>query len=167
VNGFDSANQGRTAIYLGNPGAISLENSAAPLNQRGGIYLFLRLMADRYGDGILKDIVQSRCAGRACLQDVTKKDFYDLFAEFLAALYLSGRGITADPRFNYTSINVDDFGTLVPIVQAAGGGLAHGRIRRTAGDFYIFTGALGADSRFDFTDSTKTARLRNVIVRVQ
>ncbi|MDH4037597.1 MAG: hypothetical protein OEX18_04705 [Candidatus Krumholzibacteria bacterium] len=167
LNSLDVDNQKRTAIYMGNPGAISLEHNTAPLSQRGGIYLFLRLMADRYGTDILKEIVQSRCAGRACVQEVTGRDFYDLVAEFLAALYLSDRGVTADPRFNYTSIDLADFGTLVTPLRAAGGGLVAGDIRKSSGDFYMFTGALNTESRFTFTDEIGNARLRNVIVRVQ
>jgi hypothetical protein len=40
---------------------------------------------------ILKSIVQSKCSGRACIQNVTGMAFYDVFAEFLAAQYPSGR----------------------------------------------------------------------------
>jgi hypothetical protein len=166
LNGRDTDNKKRTAIYMGNPGAISLEHNTAPLNQRGGIYLFLRLMADRYGEDILKKIVQSKCAGRACVQSVTGEDFYDLVAEFLAALYLSGRGITADPRFNYTSISIGDFGTLTVPQYGAGGGLVAGDIRKSSGDFYLFA-PVTAESRFTFNDEIGNARLRNVIVRVQ
>ncbi|HEU4365862.1 MAG TPA: hypothetical protein VFT13_10425 [Candidatus Krumholzibacteria bacterium] len=167
LNGLHDANQGRTAIYLGDPGAISLEHNSAPLEQRGGIYLFLRLMADRYGTDILKEIVQSQCAGRTCVENVTDEGFYDLVAEFLAAIYLSGRGITADPRFNYTSIDINDYGTVTAPPRVAGGGLIAGNIRRSAGDLYIFSGALNTESRFTFVDEIGNARLRNVIVRVQ
>ena len=167
LNGLHDANQGRTAIYLANPGAISLEHNTAPLAQRGGIFLFLRLMADRYGTDILKEIVQSQCAGRTCVENVTDEGFYDLVAEFLAAIYLSGRGITADPRFNYSSIDIGDYGTVTAPLRVAGGGLIAGDIRRSAGDLYIFSGALNAESRFTFVDEIGNARLRNVIVRVQ
>ncbi len=166
LNGLDVDNKKRTAIYLGNPGAISLENNYATLAQRGGIYLFLRLMSDRYGEDILKKIVQSRCAGRACVQNVTGRDFYDLFAEFLGAIYVSGRGITADPRFNYTSIDITAYGTLLPAPRTAGD-LVAGDIRRTSGDFYLFSGTLGQESRFTFSDDSGNSRLRHVIVRVQ
>lgn len=167
LNGLHNDNQKRTAIYLGNPGAVSLEHNTAPLNQRGGIYLFLRLMADRYGTDILKDIVQSTCSGRGCIQNVTGEDFYDLVAEFLAAIYLSGREITSDARFEYKTIDIADYGDLSPALRVVGGGLVAGDIRKSSGDFYLFSGALGAESRFTFVDEIGNARLRNVIVRVQ
>jgi hypothetical protein len=167
LNGINSANENRAALYLDDPGNISLEHNSAPLEQRGGIYLFLQLMVDRYGTGILKSIVQSKCTGRACVQNVTGENFYDLFAEFLAALYLSGRGITADPRFNYSSIDLADFGTLATATHVAGGLQVTGSIRRTAGDFHIFSGALNQETRFTFTNPGGNARLRHVVVRIQ
>jgi hypothetical protein len=167
LNGIDTANENRAALYLDDPGNISLEHNSAPLEQRGGIYLFLQLMADRYGTGILKSIVQSKCTGRACVQNVTGENFYDLFAEFLAALYLSGRGITADARFNYTSIDLADFGTLASASHVAGGLQVTGSIRRTAGDFHIFSGALNQETRLTFTNPGGAARLRDVVVRIQ
>jgi hypothetical protein len=167
LNGFHVDNQKRAAIYLANPGVTSLEDNTAPLSQRGGVYLFLRLMADRYGTGILKQIVQSSCNSRICIQDATSEDFYSLVAEFLAALYLSGSGITGDPRFNYTSIDLADYGTLGIANRVVGGGLVAGDIRRSAGDFYLFSDVAGNQSRFTFNDQVGNARLRNVVVRVQ
>ncbi|HEU4928222.1 MAG TPA: IPT/TIG domain-containing protein, partial [Candidatus Krumholzibacteria bacterium] len=91
LNGFHDANQGRADIYMQGPAGTSLEHATANLPQRGGIYLFLQLMVDRYGADILKDIVQSRCSGRPCVESATGRGFYDLVAEFLAALFVSGK----------------------------------------------------------------------------
>jgi len=167
LNGIDTANQNRAALYLDDPGNISLEHNSAPLEQRGGIYLFLQLMADRYGTDILKSIVQSKCTGRACIQNVTGENFYDLFAEFLAALYLTGRGITDDPQFNFASIDLADFGSLATASHVAGGLQVTGSIRRTAGDFHIFSGVLNQETRLVFTNPGGSARLRQVVVRIQ
>jgi hypothetical protein len=166
LNGMHDANQGRADRYLQNPGAVSLEDARANLEQRGGIYLFLRLLADRYGTDILKDIVQSKCTGRTCIQNVTGEGFYDLVAQFFAALYLTGQGITADPRFNYSSIDLADYGTLT--VQTGIVGLdSAGDVRRSSGDFYLYSGALGIDTRFTFFELIPGVRLRQAIVRVQ
>jgi hypothetical protein len=166
LNGMHGANINRADIYLQNPGAISLEHATAPLSQRGGIYLFLRLLVDRYGPEILQDIVQSPCRGRACIQDVTGENFYDLVAEFFAALYLSGKGITTDARFNYWSIDLADYGTVA--VSPGVVGLADvGEVRRSSGDFYLYGGVSGIDTRYTFTELIPGVRLRNAIVRVQ
>lgn len=167
LNGFEKQNISRANIYLDAPGNMSLENDNAPLAQRGGIYLFLRLMADRYGDGILKEIVQSKCTGRTCIQNVTGKGFYDLFGEFLGALYLSGKGITADPRFNYTSIDLTNFHPVSVASVTAGGAAIAENVFRTSGDFYLFSGSLNHNSEFTFIDDLNAGGLRQVIVRVQ
>jgi hypothetical protein len=167
LNGIKNANISRANIYLNAPGDISLEHNTAPLAQRGGIFLFLRLMADRYGTGILKQIVQSQNTGRASVQAVTGQNFYDLVAQFLAALYLSGKGITADPRFNYTSIDLTDFNPVSVANRVSGGPVVAGNVRRATGDFYLFSGVLSSDSKFTFTDDLGTGRLRQAIVRVQ
>ena len=167
LNGDNSSNIGRGKLYRQDPGAISLEDNQAPLEQRGGIYLMLRLLADRYGTDILKDILQSKCTGRACIQNATGLPFYDAMAEFLAAQYLSGTGVTADARFNYDSIDINDFGPLLVGNHLAGAGDVNGSVRRASGDFHIFTGVPGNESVFQFDDPTGNVKLRNVIVRIQ
>ena len=152
LNGRHDANINRADYYLQDPGGVSLEDASASLEQRGGIYLFLRLMADRYGTDILKDIVQSRCAGRACIQNVTGRNFYDLVPEFLAALFLSGKGITSDPRFNYTSIDLDDYGTVSTQTGLIGVDSV-GDLRRSSGDFYTYNGAIGLDTQLTFVET--------------
>ena len=167
LNGRHDANINRADIYLQNPGGISLEHATAPLAQRGGIYLFLRLMADRYGTDILKNIVQSKCTGRACIKNVTGRDFYDLLPEFLAGLYLSGKGITTDPRFNFTSIDLADYGTVTASTGVVGQD-AVGDVRRSSGDLYLYNGVLGQDTRLTFFELAPTGvKLRDAIVRVQ
>ncbi len=166
LNGFHDANQGRADIYMQDPAATSLEHATANLPQRGGIYLFLQLMVDRYGSDILKDIVQSRCSGRPCVESVTGRNFYDLVAEFLTALYVSGKGITSDPRFNYTSIDIDDYGSIVPANGLVGVD-SDGTVRRSSGDFYLYNGTPGIDTDFMFIEQTPGIRLRNAIMRVQ
>ena len=166
LNGIHDANIGRANIYLQDPGSISLEHASAPLEQRGGIYLFLRLMADRYGTDILKDIVQSRCSGRGCIQDATGENFYDVVAEFLAALYVSGKGITTDPRFNFVSIDLDDYGTVATFPGLVGVD-SSGEVRRSSGDLHLYNGTIGLDTQFTFQELNPGVRLRHAIVRVQ
>jgi hypothetical protein len=128
--------------------------------------MMLRLLADRYGTDILKSIVQSECTGRVCIQNVTGKAYVDVLAEFLAAQALSGTGITDDDRFNYTSIDLADFGTLLVHIRAAGGPDVVDFTKRSGADFYSFTGTNGLNSVFRFTDPN-SAGLRSVIVRIQ
>jgi hypothetical protein len=174
LNGDNSSNAKRGQIYRTAPNGISLEDNHAPLAQRGGIYLMLRLLADRYGTGILKNIVQSKCTGRSCIENVTGETFSDVMAEFLAAQYLSGKGITNDARFNYqpplnftNSNGADYFGALTVGLHAAGGPVVNGTLRRASGQFHTFTGVAGEESTFQFIDVSGSAQLRDVIMRIQ
>ena len=112
-------------------------------------------------------VLQSQCAGRACIQNVTGLPFYDAVAEFLAAQSLSDAGITTDNRFEYKSIDINDFGPLLVGNHLAGGGDVNGNLRRASGDFHVFTGVLSQESVFQFDDPSGNLKLRNVIVRIQ
>lgn len=166
LNSINSSNILRGNLYLDDPGAISLEHNTAPLEQRGGIYLFLRLLGDRYGNDIFKDIVQSSCVGRPCVEGITGDGFYRTVSEFLAALYLSGKGITSDPRYNYTSIDLTDFDPVGVSSRTILDGDIVGATRRTAGDYYLFTNATSAATRWTIS-AGDGARLRTVIVQTQ
>lgn len=165
LNGDNSSNINRGELYRQDPGAISLEGDDT-LEQRGGIYLMLRLITDRYGTGILKQLVQSSCTGRACIQNATGKGFFDVFTEFLAAQYVSGAGITDDERYNYTSIDINDFGPLLVGARVAGAGNLNDTTHRSAGDFFVFSGVLNQDSKFTFLDPGNGG-LRSVVVRIE
>jgi hypothetical protein len=169
--GRNDSNEGRGASYLAKPDTISLEDDAAPVEQRGGIYLFLRYLGDRFGDGIYKEILQSRCAGRPCIESITDENFYDTFADFLATLYLSGRGITADPKYNYSSIDLADFqpqqpGGMPVDARQVGGPDVSGSVLRTSGEFYLFTNPGGSEGEFTFTLNSGSG-FRVVVVRTR
>ena len=167
--GRNDANIGRAGKYLPVPGAVSLEHDGAPIEQRGGIYLFLRYLGDRFGEGIYLSLVQSRCVGRPCIEAITGENFYDTVADFLATLHLSGRGITDDERYNFTSIDLDDFEphqSLLVRTWVVGSPPVSGQIVRTSGHFYLFGNPGGGDGEFIFTGESGMG-LRTVIVRTR
>lgn len=165
--GRNSSNENRANLYLAKPDTISLENDSAPLNQRGGIYLFLRWLGDRFGEDIYIDILQNRCAGRACVESITGENFYDTFADFLATLYLSGRGITSDSKYRYSSIDLlADFQPLQVGSGQVGGQGVSGSVLRTSGEHYLFTNPGGSEGEFTFGLNTGSG-LRCVVVRTR
>ena len=166
LNGMNGNNVARANKYLDDPGAVSLEYDAAPLNQRGGIYLFLRYLGDRFGDSIYWQLVQSKCVGRPCIEAITGENFYDTLGDFLAALYLSGKGIALDDRYEFPSLDQGGFAAVTTSRHSVGEAQVSGTIRRASGDFILFTNTNSVASHFTFTESAR-ARLRTMVVRTK
>ncbi len=57
---------------------------------RGATYLFLRWCVDRYGPGLLDELVRSKQRGVENLEAATGSSFADLFRRWTVALYLGG-----------------------------------------------------------------------------
>jgi hypothetical protein len=114
LNGYDTDNIARSNLFLDDTGSTKLTFlSDDNLSNRGAVYLFLRYLGDRFGESIYRSLVQSRKAGTENAEAATGTSFLELFADWSAALYLSGRGITSDPRYNYSSIDLQgDFDPL-------------------------------------------------------
>jgi len=164
---FNNSNVLRANSYLSDPGSWSLEWDKSPVQQRGGIYLFLRLLGDRFGTGIYKQILQSDCLGRACVEKVTGESFYNSVGEFLAALYLSGRGITTDPRYNFSSLNMGSFNPPLVRTRNMDGVDYNDATHRAAGDLYRFINPTQTTTRFTLFTASSTMGLRTVIVRTK
>ncbi len=167
LNDLDQPNINRANLYLAAPQDMSLEHNTAPLEQRGAIFLFLRYLADRYGEAILGDIVASKCTGRACIEDVTGENFYQLTADFLATLYLSGRGITSNPRYNYTSLDmVGDFSQVALTNETVDGNAFAAVTKRATGEFFVLRNLVTSGAVVNVS-ANAGARIRTVVVRIQ
>jgi len=165
LNAINSSNVKRANIFLADPGEVSLENARPGVGPRGASYLFLRWLADRFGEEILEDIVKSKCTGRSCIGSVTGEDFYQTVADWLATLYLSGRGI-ASSKYNYRSIDLDDFMSLPVSIRDADGNAAAGTVVRSGGDHYLFRNLTTSTNLFTLSP-IQPGRLRVVIVQTQ
>jgi len=165
--GWNQSNVARANLYLADPGGMTLEHNQAPLEQRGGIYLFLRWLGDRFGEDIYKSIVQSSCVGRPCIEAITGEDFYQTVADFLATLYLSGKGINTTNKYNYQSIDLGNFAAIPVASHDVGGGAVNGSVLRAGGDFHLFANPTTSTGRFVFSATPSYGRMRAVIVRTQ
>jgi hypothetical protein len=88
-------------------------------------------------------------------------------ADYLAALYLSDRGITADPRYEYTSFDMQtDFDPVLVAPHAVADGAFSGEVRSATGSFYRITGGEPPAVRVRLS-STSSAKIRAVVVRIQ
>ena len=93
-----SSNFGRAAFYLMEPENFSLTSGEGELGERGAWWLFLRWIADQYGDFILRDINQSALFGVANIEKQTGESFFRLFADWSVALWADGLNIANLPQ---------------------------------------------------------------------
>jgi hypothetical protein len=176
LNDMDGQNIARASLYLASPGPYAtsiLGNSELrpynidTLEQRGGIFLFLRYLGDQIDETIYKKIVQSKKVGIASVTDVTKTNFYTSVGDFLAALYLSGRGITSDPKYNFSSIDLlNHFAELSVANRSAGAGTFNSTVRSVGGHFNLVTGGQPPLIQFGVS-SGQGSQMRVVVVRTK
>jgi hypothetical protein len=140
LNGYDADNIARVNLFLHNTGSTKLTFlSDDNLSNRGAVYLFLRYLGDRFSDTIFRTLVQSRHTGTENVETATGTGFLELFADWSAALYLSGRGITSDPRFNYSSIDLQgDFDPLYLIQNNMSIPELDGTMKPMGSDYILF-----------------------------
>ena len=114
LNGHDESNIGRANLFLNDPSDVTLIQGGDVLAERGASFLFFRYLGDRFGDGIYRDIVQTKKTGTDNIEYVTGLDFKELFSDWAATMYFEDREVTpVDPKYTYTSIDlVADFGPL-------------------------------------------------------
>lgn len=110
INDQHFQNQLRAALFLATPQSTSLVGGGNELDERGASYLFVQYLVDRFGEGILRDmVVDAGLAGRSGIVNVdvaTDVAFTFLFHQWASTLFLDGQGLTADPVFDLPSRNL-------------------------------------------------------------
>ena len=108
---FISFNLVNAFLFLRQPFVNSLThfNEGGTLEERGAAWLFLRWVADQYGEDILRRLVQTSLVGKENVADKTGEPFARLEGDFELATYvdsLPGYPRTAVPaRWRYSSRN--------------------------------------------------------------
>ena len=89
ANDLYGSNFDRAASYLAAPDSFSLTATSGQgsLGERGGWWLFLRWVADQYGDFIFRDMAQAAPNGVANVEAQTGESFFRLFADFTVAIW--------------------------------------------------------------------------------
>lgn len=111
LSGAGSVVFNHVAAYLDDPGAYSLVDwdSSPDQSAYGAGYLFASYLADRFGQGILKELVASPQTGIANLNGrlgARATNFRQVFSDWTAANLLDGTNLTTDPRYNYRTVNL-------------------------------------------------------------
>jgi hypothetical protein len=173
LNGFYPSNIARANLFLENPGDATLIYGGDELNERGAEFLFLRLLGDRFGTIVFRDLVQSKKAGVANVEAATGAYFNELFADWAAACYLDDRGITTDPRFNYATLNlqanaVDPHFDPLLTIPGNPSGTVERYIKAMAPEYILYT--IPAGETFDFTIDSQAipkGRMNAVVIRIR
>jgi hypothetical protein len=167
LNGYESSNIARANRYLADPGNVTLIYGGDELDERGASFLFLRHLGDRFGSGIFKKLVQSRKTGVANVEAATGQYFRELFADWSAACYLSGRGITDDPRFNYSSIDLQaDFRPIYTLSGNVSGTQIQGFVKAMAPEYILFTVPAAGSCNFTI-GSDASGRMNAAVIRLR
>jgi hypothetical protein len=84
-----ATNFGRAFQFLEDPSASSLTvvDGNGTLGERGAAWLFLRWLADQYGDFVFRDIVAAVENGVDNIETQTGEDFFRLFADWAVAMW--------------------------------------------------------------------------------
>ena len=93
-------------LYLRNPNEFALvtESSTGTLEERGGEWLFLRYLADRFGAGILKQLVATSDLGAANVVARTGTPFATLLGRWALAVYVTDlASFAAPPALTYST----------------------------------------------------------------
>ena len=87
ANDLYASNFGRAAFYLEDPSdsPLTVVAGSGTLGERGASWLFMRWMADQYGDFILRRLTQSPRNGVNNVEQETGEPFFRLFADWAVA----------------------------------------------------------------------------------
>ena len=112
ANTFKQQNYTRGNRYLRATNATSLigEEEIGTLELRGAAWLFVKYLADRFGNDILQRITGSTQTGVANVVTQAGRPWSELLADWGIALYVDDApevaGVTVDPKYKFSSINL-------------------------------------------------------------
>jgi hypothetical protein len=95
-------------LYLSDPASIAIVTETAPgsLEQRGGAWLFLRYLVDRFGANLSRALDQTVEVGALNVQAATGQPFETLLGRWALAVYLTDApGFTPPPDLQYALWN--------------------------------------------------------------
>ncbi|GEM_PF-1032310 len=168
LNGHDESNIGRSELFLLDPGAVTLVYGGDALDERGASFLFMRYLGDRFGESIYGKLVRSKHSGIDNVESASGMSFMELFADWSAAVYLSGMDeMISDGRYYYSSLpqafNLDTL--LVTDVDLLAGDI-EGSVK-SMGPEYLFM-ELPSGTMLDISiECLSNGRMNAVLVRLR
>lgn len=74
--------------------------------------VYVRYLAERFGDEVIKRLYKSGHKGVHAVEEAAGMGFNDIFKDFALAVFISGRGLSDDPRYNFTTLDIPRSGGL-------------------------------------------------------
>jgi hypothetical protein len=107
---FRDGVRNRSRRYLSRPDTISLivSSGQGTLAERGAGYLFTTYIADRYGDGVVRDLTQTTRTGVTNVEAETGTNWAPLLSDWWAATWLDGTGAGAG-ALEYPTVDLRAF----------------------------------------------------------
>ena len=106
ITGFGRGNIGRAGTFLSSPVKYPLAASNDSLGTRGGAYLFLRYIFEKFdmqnNAGLFRKITSSSYRGTENISKSLGIEFSKVYTDWLSTLAISGRGISGDPYYSYS-----------------------------------------------------------------
>lgn len=87
---------------------ISLIDSPETAAYYGYSLLFIRYLQERFGDSVVSGIYGSSYRGVEAVAEAVGADFNELYADFCTMILQTGRGVTADARYEIPAFNYED-----------------------------------------------------------
>jgi len=123
---FAIQNLQRARRYLVDPGGASLIGDEPPgsLEERGAQWLFIKYLSGHHGgEELLRNLTQTTLSGVNNVTAATGRSWSSLLADWSVALWAHGapelQGVTLEPRFTYTNIDLREeferFGAAYPL----------------------------------------------------
>lgn len=107
LNGFTLQNRLRSALFLDSPSEVTLVAGGDGLDERGAAWLFVQYLVDRFGEGILGRLVQTRLTSMNNVASATETPFATVFHEWATMLLLDGTMIGPNgPLFELDVLDV-------------------------------------------------------------
>ena len=111
--------------------------------------VFIRYLIDQYGDTAIRNLCSTDKIGIAAVEAATNDAFNNIFSNFTKALVLSGTNESIDPKYRFTTLNLQTVqptgrGGLLPSLTCAAGSTARDiSIYPYEISFYQWSGTLG------------------------
>ncbi len=113
---------------------------------------YIRYLVERFGEDVVKKIIYSKYTGVKSVEEATGVGFNDIFKDFALALFISGRNVSTDEKYNFKTLDIVSKGGLSVFQDLSAGKELSTSIKPYSLQLLRWTGQLNS---FNITGSVK------------